>query len=107
MDGLQQSLSDTQAALTLYHELYHHQDGPTRTQERYLEQEIQARIASEKLAIKLGAPETFPGYRTADGKVNEALIRKEINNSNHYNPQDKEHVPGGRRYTNEANVEGW
>ena len=67
-----------------------------------LDEEVQARVFTEKIAIKLGYPETSPNYRNADGTVNEAFITRQINGSSHYNPTDKTRV--GRRYVGECTV---
>jgi Domain of unknown function (DUF4157) len=97
---LNQALSAEDMAETLYHELQHwsHRQDPTGP--RGLESEIQARIATERLAIERGRPPTRPGYRTADGRVDEAAIRRDITGSQHYNPTNREWV--SRRYVGET-----
>ncbi len=101
---LRQSLPVDEMMMTLYHEMQHwiHRQAPRGP--RGLESEIQARIASERLAIDSGRPPTRTGYRKADGTVDEAFIRAEINASPHYNPTGRERI--GRRYEGETVVSG-
>jgi hypothetical protein len=101
---LNEALTVQIMAETLYHELQHwvhHQDpaGP-----RGLESEIQARIATEQLAIERGRPPTGPGYRTTDGRVDEAAIRAQMASSSHYSPTGRKRI--ARRYEGETPVPG-
>ncbi|GAA0289196.1 eCIS core domain-containing protein [Rhodovulum strictum] len=103
---INERLSARDMVQTLFHEMQHWihrqtQGGPTG-----LESEIQARIATEQMAIDRGWPETAPGYRTPDGRVDEAFIRSQIQASPHYNPQGRTRVPGGRRYGGETTIPG-
>jgi hypothetical protein len=95
------SLDNQQAASTIFHEVGHY----TSTVDAYLEQEIQARIAQEHFNIRHGLPTSEPGYRNADGTVNESEIRKSVTDSPHYNPTGRKRI--GRRYEGEVPVSGW
>ena len=101
---LRRSLSTEDMMMTLFHEMQHwgHYQDPAGP--RDLESEIQARIASEQLAIERGKPETVKGYRTADGKVDEAKIRAAMAASPHYSPTGRERI--GRRYVGETPIAG-
>ena len=101
---LNERLSAEDMAMTLFHELQHwaHRQDPAGP--RGLESEIQARIATEQLAIDRGMPPTRPGYRTADGHVDEAAIRRDMKSSSHYSPTGRRRT--GRRYEGEVRVPG-
>ena len=99
---LNEALSAEDLAQTLFHELQHwaHRQDPAGP--RGLESEIQARIATEQLAIERGRPPTRPAYRTADGRVDEAAIRRDMATSSHYSPTGRERI--GRRYEGETPI---
>jgi len=99
---LNEALTVDEMAETLYHELQHwaHRQDPAGP--RGLESEIQARIATEQLAIERGRPPTRPNYRTADGRVDEAAIRRDMAASPHYSPTGRRRI--GRRYEGETPV---
>lgn len=99
------SLSDTQAALTLYHELNHWGRPEATTQREYLDEEIDVRVQTEQFAIQSGLPETVAGYRNPDGTVNRQRIADQVNNSSHYNPTGRQRV--GREYAGEVPTHGW
>lgn len=101
---LRRSLSTEDMMMTLFHEMQHwgHYQDPAGP--RGLESEIQARIASEQLAIERGKPATGPGYRTAEGTVDEAKIRAAMAASPHYSPTGRERI--GRRYVGETPIAG-
>lgn len=102
---IREDLSNERATSVLVHEAYHATHGPPQSQNAYLEQEIQARVTAEQFHIKQGWRESGPGYRTADGQVNEAKIRQEITGSSHYNPQTRKRIK--RRWEGDRKVEGW
>jgi hypothetical protein len=97
---LNEALSAEDMAETFYHELQHwaHREDPKGP--RGLESEIQARIATEQLAIDRGRPPTRPSYRTADGRIDEAAIRRDMASSSHYSPTGRTRI--GRRYEGET-----
>jgi hypothetical protein len=99
---LNQALSAEDMATTLFHELQHwaHRQDPAGP--RSLESEIQARIATEELAISRGRPPTVQGYRTADGRVDEAAIRRSMAASPHYSPTGRQRIE--RRYDGETRI---
>ena len=102
---INERLSARDMVQTLFHEVQHwiHRQNPAGP--RGLESEIQARIATEQLAIDRGWPETRPGYRTADGRsVNEAHIRQKIQSSSHYNPTGRTRID--RSYGGETVLPG-
>lgn len=101
---LQASLGAEQMAVTLFHELQHWIHGRDPAGPTGLESEVQARIATEQLAIERGRPPTVPGYRTADGRVDEAAIRASMASSPHYSPTGRRRI--GRRYEGENTVTG-
>lgn len=103
---LNERLSVRDMVTTLYHEMQHWIHRQTPTGPRGLESEIQARIATEQMAIDRGWPETVSGYRTPDGRVNEAFIRQQMQTSPHYSPQGRTRIPGSRRYGGETTVPG-
>jgi Domain of unknown function (DUF4157) len=91
-------------ASVLFHEIDHALSGVEGG-----EGEIHARIEAEKFGIRHGLPEAEPGYRKADGTIDEAKIRGEITVSPHYRPDPavRQRVPGGRRYVGEVETVGW
>jgi len=97
---LRTDLTNREAASTLFHEAQH-----ARSSESGLEDEINARIATEEFHIRQGWPESVPGYRNPDGTVNQEKIRKSVTGSQHYNPTGKKRI--GRRYEGEKVVGGW
>jgi hypothetical protein len=99
---LNEALGIEAMAETLFHELQHwaHRQDPAGP--RGLESEIQARIATEELAIERGRPPTRAGYRTADGRVDEAAIRRDMAASPHYSPTGRTRI--GRRYEGETPI---
>lgn len=99
---LNQQLPPEQAVLTLFHEYQHTQQDPGSN---YLQNEIDARVDTEKFAIRQELPETRPGYRNADGTVNEEYITEQIHDSKHYNPQNRRRI--GREYLGENETSGW
>ncbi|HYE29049.1 MAG TPA: DUF4157 domain-containing protein [Allosphingosinicella sp.] len=101
---LRKGMSSADMINTLFHEMQHWGHFQDPQGPRGLESEIQARIATEQMAIDRGFPPTRASYRTADGKVDEAAIRKEINASSHYNPQGRKRI--GRRYVGDLPVPG-
>jgi hypothetical protein len=101
---LNEALSAEQMAETLFHELQHWGHFQDPAGPRGLESEIQARIATEQLAIERGRPPTGPKYRTADGRVNEAEIRASMASSSHYSPTGRQRI--GRRYDGETPIPG-
>ncbi len=103
---INERLSERKMVEVLFHEMQHwiHRQSPTGP--RGLESEIQARIATEQMAIDRGWPETVKGYRTADGQVNEAFIRQQMQASPHYSPKGRTRIPGGRTYDGETVVPG-
>lgn len=103
---INERLSERDMVTTLFHEMQHwiHRQSPTGP--RGLESEIQARIATEQMAIDRGWPETVRGYRTANGQVDEAFIRRQMQASPHYSPQGRTRIPGGRSYDEETVVPG-
>ena len=103
---LNERLSVQDMVTTLFHEMQHWIHRQTPTGPRGLESEIQARIATEQMAIDRGWPETVPNYRTPDGRVNEAFIRQQMQTSPHYSPQGCKRIPGSRRYAGETTVPG-
>jgi hypothetical protein len=98
---IRKSLSNEEAASTLFHEVSHF----TSTQPDYLEQEIEVRVETEEFQIRHGLPPSGRDYRKPDGTVNEAAIRREITSSPHYNPTGRRRI--GRRYVGETEVVGW
>ena len=103
---ISESLNDRQMLQTLFHETQHWIHRQTRGGPRGLESEIQARIATEQMAIDRGWPETVPGYRTPDGRVNETFIRQQMQTSPHYSPTGRTRIPGSRRYGGETTIPG-
>jgi hypothetical protein len=101
---LNDALSASDLAETLFHELQHWAHSRDPAGPRGLESEIQARIATEELAISRGRPPTRPNYRTADGRVNEAEIRRDMAQSSHYSPTGRTRI--GRRYERETEIPG-
>jgi hypothetical protein len=99
------SLTSEEAAQTLFHELYHAFAPAAGTEDEFLEQEVQARVASEEFNIRHGFPPSRPGYRKADGTVDVEFIRSEIRSSPHYNPTGRRRI--GRRYVDERPTGGW
>ncbi|MDX2152673.1 MAG: DUF4157 domain-containing protein [Bryobacteraceae bacterium] len=95
---LRSELSNKEAASTLVHESTH----ARMPLPDYLEDEIQARVVTEKFHIAQGWDESGPGFRNADGTVNEAEIRRKITGSSHYNPVGRKRI--GRRYVGEKKV---
>jgi hypothetical protein len=102
---LRTDLANEEAAATLFHELGHYSRGDTTTNKEYLDQEIAVRIDEEKFRIKHGMPEGEPGYRKADGTVDEDAIRLNIETSTHYNPTTRKWA--GRRYEGDKEETGW
>jgi len=98
---IRRSLSNEEAATTLFHEVSH----TTSPEPEYLEQEIQVRVTTEEFRIRHGLPPSKPGYRRADGTVDEAFIRKEMEGSPHYNPTGRTRI--ARRYEGEEEIKGW
>src|SRR5690606_16750484 len=98
---LNSALKPLDAAMTLYHEMNH----VTSKEPDYLEQEIESRIVTEQFAIDNNLPPTRKEYRTKDGKVDKAFIRKEIKSSQHYNPTDKTRI--GRTYEGMNKIGPW
>ena len=103
---INENLSDRQMVETLFHEMQHWIHRQTPSGPRGLESEIQARIATEQMAIDRGWPETRRGYRTADGRVDEAFIRQQMQASPHYSPTGRTRIPGSRRYGGETTIPG-
>ena len=105
---IRKSLSDRDAASVLFHEGYHGLNPPARKDNiGYLQNEVQARVATEKLHIRQGWPESVPGYRKKVGKrfvVDVAFIEKQIKGSSHYNPKGRTRI--GRRYVGETVITG-
>ncbi|CAN7554205.1 eCIS core domain-containing protein [Mesorhizobium sp. LjNodule214] len=101
---LNEALPAQTMAETLFHELQHWAHNRDPAGPRGLESEIQARIATEQLAIERGRPPTGPGYRTADGRVDEAAIRRAMASSSHYSPVGRQRI--GRRYEGETPIPG-
>lgn len=101
---LRQSLNTEDMMMTLFHEMQHWQHSQDPKGPRGLDSEIEARVATEQLAIDRGKPETRKGYRTADGKPDRAAIEKEMKASPHYSPSGRERI--GRRYVNETPLTG-
>jgi Domain of unknown function (DUF4157) len=102
---LRASLTNDQASQTLFHELHHAFAVEPGTEDEYLEDEVQARVATEEFNIRHGFPPSQPGYRRPDGTVDVSFIRREIRGSDHYNPTGRERI--GRRYVREVPVSGW
>ena len=101
---LNQALTPEQTATTLFHEMQHWQHSQDPQGPRGLESEIQARIATEQMAIDTGRPPTRSNYRSADGRVDEAAIRAEMAASPHYSPTGRKRI--ARRYEGEQPVSG-
>jgi hypothetical protein len=97
---LQTNLTNREAASTLFHETRH-----AMSSESSLDDEAEARIATEEFHIRQGWPESVPGYRNPDGSVNREKIKESVTSSSHYNPTGKRRI--GRRYTGERVVGGW
>jgi hypothetical protein len=98
---LRGSMTNEQAASTLFHEVSH----VLSVETDFLEQEIQVRVETEQFLMRHGLPPTGPQYRRPNATVNEPFIRSEITSSPHYNPTGRERV--GRRYVGEAPITGW
>lgn len=105
---LRKSLSDRDAASVLFHESFHGLHPPKKKDKAgYLQNEIDARVATEKLHIRQGWPESVPGYRKKQGKkyvVDVAFIEKQIKGSSHYNPTGRTRI--GRRYVGQKTIAG-
>lgn len=102
---LRKSLSDRKAASVLFHEGFHGLNPPKKnTRIASLQNEVQARVATEKLHIRQGWPESVPGYRTKKNRVDVAFIEKQILNSKHYNPKGRTRID--RRYVGEVTIGG-
>ena len=99
-------LTDRQMVETLFHEAQHWIHRQTAGGPKGLESEIQARISTEQMAIDRGWPETVPGYRTPDGRVDEAFIRQQMQTSPHYSPTGRTRVRGSRLYGGETTIPG-
>ena len=102
---LSSGMSNEEAAQTLFHEMGHMSRPQAKTRDEGLKEEIDVRVETEEFAIRQGMPPTRPGYRTADGKVDRAVIEKEIMGSQHYNPTGRRRV--SRRYEGEKETTGW
>lgn len=102
---LRADLNSEEAASVLFHEVRHAVSPAARTQDEYLEEEIQARVATEEFRIRHGMGPTSESYRRPDGTVDEDAIRREIYASPHYNPTGRRRIR--RRYVGEARVRGW
>jgi hypothetical protein len=87
---INEMLTAERAITTLIHELHHAGNPKPSNHEEYIEQEIEAREASERFAIEHGLAETQRGYRTESGDVNEEAIREDVERSRHYNPPRNE-----------------
>lgn len=104
-------LEDEEAASTLLHESVHALGGPPTSADpavrkvQGLQQEVDARVATEQHHIRRGLPPSRPGYRKADGTVDVAFIRAEIFASPHYNPTTRQRV-GVRRWVGDRVVPG-
>jgi hypothetical protein len=98
---LRNSLSPDTMTEVLFHELQHWKHYQDPAGPRGPESEIQALIATEQSAIDRGRPPTGPNYRTADGRVNEAEIRRRVMAAS---PTGRKWL--GRRYVGEAPVAG-
>lgn len=98
------SLSDNQAAITLFHELNHWGRPETSTQEEYLDEEVDVRANTEQFAIDSGLDETRPGYRK-EGKVDNQAIKDSVYDSQHYNPTGKHFH--SREYVGQITAKGW
>jgi len=102
---LSSAMTNQEAATTLFHEMRHIARPQVKTRDESLKEEIDVRVETEEFAIRQGMPPTRPGYRTADGKADRAVIEKEILGSTHYNPKGRTRV--GRRYEGEKETTGW
>ena len=102
---LRKSLTNEQAASTLFHESDHALAPDATTHEEYLEGEIHARVEGEGFGYRHGMPETRPGYRTAEGKADIEAIRRDVTGSGHYNPTGRTRI--ARRYVGETETTGW
>ena len=102
---LRNSLTNENAARTLFHESDHALAPEPTTDAEYLEGEVHARIKGEEFGDRHGMPEYQPGYRGAKGKPNASFIRGEIAGSDHYNPTTRDRI--GRRYEGETITAGW
>jgi len=98
---IRKSLSNEEAASTIFHEVSHY----TSSQPDRLEQEIEVRVIEEEFRIRHGLVPSAPNYRRPDGTVNEPAIRAEIMGSPHYNPTGRHRL--GRRYEGETEIVGW
>lgn len=102
---IRESMTNEQAATTLFHEMGHMTRPQSTTRDEGLKEEIDVRVETEEFAIRQGMPQTNKGYRTADEKVDRTFIKNQILNSKHYNPKGRKRI--GRRYTGEKHTAGW
>lgn len=85
--GAGHSLTNEEAALTLYHEFHHH---VTYGVIDIREQELSARVATEEFAIAARLPPTKPTYRTGENTVGVEAIKTDLCEgplAQHYNSQ--------------------
>src|SRR5262249_20260498 len=80
---IKNELSLQEAASTLFHEVQHLTINAPRVDE-----ETQVRIATEHFRIRQGMPPKKPAYRNADGTVNEAAIRADVQGNQVYAQSD-------------------
>jgi hypothetical protein len=102
---LRDTLSNEVAASTLFHEANHTTSAEPTTQQEYLENETDARVAEEGFRYRHGQQPDEPGYRTAKGKPDRAAILADVTGSPHYNPTTRTRI--GRRYVGEVETTGW
>ncbi len=74
------------AATMLIHELNHLRTKEPTTPEAVIDDEVFARIETEKWLIEKGWPPWVPGYRDPEGTIDEAEIRKHVDGIPIYNP---------------------
>jgi hypothetical protein len=102
---LRETLSNENAADTLYHEGTHAISPEPTTQDEYLKDEAHARVEQDGFRYRHGMEPVKPSYRTAKGKADPAAILSDVTGSPHYNPTNRERVK--RRYVGEVETKGW